>query len=261
MSRLSPIHQLRRRKASKLISSSIEQPLPEAASLMLRPQAFLNQLFHFDTPQLVVRGHRTTLCQQSEFGIFFNEQNEPASDAPGSIWLNDPVSGLRINASAITGIFFLNETGKQPAFELQMLHDGFACAIQPSRTERNLQLIRKVLSSFNAKEVSALELRNAGAGAWLDDWGNEGCAGSSSIEFNPSSSRAVISLQGVDLKMKTVFESTGFDEYRESLRLSEIGTQSVLFTDRSIGNGACPAFKSAFSSSNLSQNIKPEIHC
>ncbi len=133
--------------------------------LALRPHAFLNQLLHFDTPRLIIRTAGLSLCRETEFGVFFREQD------PAIPVFTDPVSGLTIDAREISGIYLFKPKSGPPSFEIQFSTDGFALAVQPGTSEYSRMLIDRIANSFSGKAVTSGSISTLGAGAWLDEWG------------------------------------------------------------------------------------------
>lgn len=134
---------------------------PAACShrLALRPRAFLNQLFHFDQPRLVIRGNGLALCRETEFGVFF---------LSGDRYV-DQVSGLEIVLDQVTGLFLHHDEHSPPSFEIRFREEGFACAIYPSGTPRSRETLDSIVKSFATEQADPAELRAAGAARWLDE--------------------------------------------------------------------------------------------
>jgi hypothetical protein len=135
--------------------------------LELRPHAFLNQLLHFDRPTLVVRSPGLSLCLETEFGVFFECDGPRVGDAA---WLEDPVSGLCLDPSAINSIVLYGEQYSPPAFEISLGEAGFVCAIRPRADDQACQVMNRIIRNFGGAPTDGADLRDRGAGAWLDQW-------------------------------------------------------------------------------------------
>ncbi|MCB1063983.1 MAG: hypothetical protein KDN20_13805 [Verrucomicrobiae bacterium] len=205
----------------------------QSYSLALRPRAFLNQLLHFDHPKLVIRNRGFALCRETEFGVFFSEEENYA----------DPVSGLRIRPDQIRGIFFHQQAGAPPTFELLFEDAGFVCAIHPSNAQNSRNTIEHILRSFPCRAVDGERLRAAGAAAWLDEhleMGSDSPDAWSEISQINDSSGFRLSTGRAGFAFEGCFQPWVADRDGAVVRLSDRGQQTVVFANLLDGSVSLP---------------------
>jgi len=159
MKLLSPFQPARPRRRERSKGVVPRGSLP----LLLRPQAFLNQLLHFDHPRLILRNPGIALCRETEFGVFF-----PGTDTGERRVLSDPVSGLQIDGDEVDRMTYFDEAGAPPAFELHFRSTGNALVVQPRSDAPSCLVTERILRSFRDHEFHGSPVEATTAGEWLD---------------------------------------------------------------------------------------------
>jgi hypothetical protein len=195
-----------------------------------RPLALFNQWLQFGCPTLILRGPGLSICLETEFGVFF-EQDSTRFPGPG--WAEDPVSGLAIQPASICGIALLAGVGAPPSFEIAFGPDSaFSLAIQPRRDASSDRLIRRIAATFHARPAREDELRARGAGAWLDQWNPvpQGWTGT----LSPAETDAGLdfSLHGPGLAFSTRLRNFTCDRDGDTCRLADQERRAVVYADR-----------------------------
>lgn len=201
-------------------------PLPAPTShrscrLALAPVEFLNQLFHFDRPRLVIRGRGVALCRETEFGVFF----------PKGRRYVDPVSGWEVAPDEVTRICLHQDRAAPPSFEIEFRGEGFACAIYPSGTPRSRASLEHLVAACAEAPESSESLRAAGAARWLDECLESGTDRSDSILRATESPREfLIDIVTSGFSFAGPFRPNHIDADAGHLRISDCRHHTVLYT-------------------------------
>lgn len=206
-------------------------PAPPHGSAWLDPPplALFHQWLHFDRPTLIVRGPGLSVCLETEFGVFFEQES---TRHPGKGWAADPVSGLAIQPAAIDAIALLAEPGAPPAFEVAFgPASPFSLAIQPRSDAGSDRLVRHLAARFRARPSTAKALRDRGAGAWLDQWAPASPEWAASAE-TAARGGGTFTIQGPGLHFSTRFSRVQCDRDGDICRLADRGRRAVAYADR-----------------------------
>lgn len=141
------------------------QPEPPAHRLYPNIREIFDQLIHFENSILVVRARRISCSRITSFGPF----RPVAPDRSGTVF-TDEVSGLTIDMNAVDDVFLLGEGSSGPSIEILFREDGFAVSIEPDNSAYSDFILRHLIESYASSKIAPAVLRNAGAGAWLDEW-------------------------------------------------------------------------------------------
>ncbi|MBL9153134.1 MAG: hypothetical protein JNK37_11630 [Verrucomicrobiales bacterium] len=194
-----------------------------------RPLALFNQWLHWDRPTLIVRGPGLSVCLETEFGLFF-EQDSAHQAGPG--WAADPVSGLAIQPAAIGAIALLAGPGAPPAIEIAFgVASPFSLAVQPRTDAASDRLIRRIAAEYHAGPAQPETLRERGAGAWLDQW-MPALPGWASSVVTIAHGGGAFTIAGPGLRFSTQFAHIDCDRDGNTCRLTDRHRRAVAYVDR-----------------------------
>lgn len=141
------------------------QSEPPAHRLYPNIREIFNQLIHFENSILVVRARRISCSRITSFGPF-----RPAAPDQNGTLFSDEISGLTIDLNAVDDVFLLGEGSSSPSIEILFKEDGFAVSIEPDKSAYSDFIMGHLIEKYASSRISPAVLRNAGAGAWLDEW-------------------------------------------------------------------------------------------
>ncbi|MEO0447967.1 MAG: hypothetical protein AAF191_18005 [Verrucomicrobiota bacterium] len=190
--------------------------------------AILNQLFHLDAPRLLLQGAGVSLLRQTEFGIFFHQEDG---------WVLDPVSGIVLDPSQVRAIYALpGERGEVPRLAFEFPRQTLS--ILPSQQQEAFQ---RVCEAFSASGMPAEETSRIPP-LWLDEWGTA-CSAAAPQDLRRRAGRTdwyallseaseiELSLEGQGVRSEVRFCPGMIDREASILKVADPSQQHVLYLD------------------------------